>query len=407
MNQYLYGAAVQGIQSFIFQTNKLKEIVRASELVEQICTELFRSMVGNTFSKEALIIGAAGNIKYIFSSRVECERIVREFPKRVMEFAPGITLSQAVVSFDGELCNNHIQQLEQRLKAQRNRPTPSLHRCLMAMERSRRTGGAGVVYRDNEVIDVATACKLDNTQAATHNLLKKILPDSSIRLSDIPFDLKGLVGRDEEKSYIAVIHADGNGLGAILQQLGKSVEVSHPTLVKEAFRNFSIALDTATTEAAKRAFERTYEGDIDKLLLRPVILGGDDLTVICDAKHALRFTHFFLAYFEEETKKEFKHRLGKFNLQQTHLTACAGVAFVKANYPFHYAIHLAEQLCGETKRVAKERAKENQLAASSYLFHKVQGSYIESYEAIKERELTASGVSLTKGPLFISAAFNL
>lgn len=32
---YLYGAAVQGIQSFIFQTNKLMEIAGASELVEQ------------------------------------------------------------------------------------------------------------------------------------------------------------------------------------------------------------------------------------------------------------------------------------------------------------------------------------------------------------------------------------
>ena len=30
---YLYGASVQGIQSFIFQTDKLKEIVGASNLV--------------------------------------------------------------------------------------------------------------------------------------------------------------------------------------------------------------------------------------------------------------------------------------------------------------------------------------------------------------------------------------
>lgn len=35
--KYLYGAEVQGIQGFIFQTNKLREIVGASELVEEIC----------------------------------------------------------------------------------------------------------------------------------------------------------------------------------------------------------------------------------------------------------------------------------------------------------------------------------------------------------------------------------
>ena len=43
--KYLYGAAVQGIQSFIFQTNKLREIVGASELVEEICTLEFAKML--------------------------------------------------------------------------------------------------------------------------------------------------------------------------------------------------------------------------------------------------------------------------------------------------------------------------------------------------------------------------
>ena len=34
--KYIYGASIQGIQSFIFQTNELKDIVGASELVENI-----------------------------------------------------------------------------------------------------------------------------------------------------------------------------------------------------------------------------------------------------------------------------------------------------------------------------------------------------------------------------------
>lgn len=32
MGKFLYGAAVQGIQNFIFQTNSLKEIIGASML---------------------------------------------------------------------------------------------------------------------------------------------------------------------------------------------------------------------------------------------------------------------------------------------------------------------------------------------------------------------------------------
>ena len=33
MTKYLYGASVQGIQDFIFKTNRLKDIVGASEIV--------------------------------------------------------------------------------------------------------------------------------------------------------------------------------------------------------------------------------------------------------------------------------------------------------------------------------------------------------------------------------------
>lgn len=49
--KYLYGAAVQGIQGFIFQTNKLREIVGASELVEEICTTAFNEFEGKKVLK--------------------------------------------------------------------------------------------------------------------------------------------------------------------------------------------------------------------------------------------------------------------------------------------------------------------------------------------------------------------
>ena len=68
MNQpkFLYGAAVQGIQGFIFQTNILREIAGASELVEQICTTLFAKAIGISFTElendPNAIVTAAGKI---------------------------------------------------------------------------------------------------------------------------------------------------------------------------------------------------------------------------------------------------------------------------------------------------------------------------------------------------------
>lgn len=75
--KYLYGAAVQGIQGFIFQTNKLREIVGASELVEEICTDMFVDLfpkVGVKYEDENCILHVAGNIKYIFDNEDECNK---------------------------------------------------------------------------------------------------------------------------------------------------------------------------------------------------------------------------------------------------------------------------------------------------------------------------------------------
>ena len=65
MSKYLYGAAVQGIQEFIFKTNELKHIVGASELVEQICTSAFDEFAKNGES----IVRAARKLFAIFQRR--------------------------------------------------------------------------------------------------------------------------------------------------------------------------------------------------------------------------------------------------------------------------------------------------------------------------------------------------
>ena len=99
--KFLYGAAVQGIQSFIFQTNELQDIAGASNLVAEICSTMFDEF-GKDGEQGDSIVRAAGNIKFLFKNREDCEKAVREFPKKVMEAAPGITISQAVVKYEKE-----------------------------------------------------------------------------------------------------------------------------------------------------------------------------------------------------------------------------------------------------------------------------------------------------------------
>lgn len=403
MAKYLYGAAVQGIQGFIFRTDKLREIVGASELVESICTNFFRKKVGS-FLEEKLIIGAAGNIKYLFENKAECEQVVLTFPKEVMSFAPGITISQAVVEIEGSLTIDHINQLEDLLRSQRNKQVAMLDTGLLITERSRRTGFAAIGYEKSAAIDAGTRAKLDMVNEA-HNELKpqsKIALDARFRL---PYDMEEMV-RNNERSWIAVIHADGNSLGKVLQTFGQQLKNKTEQEIVTAYKTFSSELDRCTINATNIAIQQVLKGEKGDgnssfLPMRPIVLGGDDLTMIVRAEYALSFTHEFLRAFEAETHHKMSSLFKKYKVDLNDLTACAGIAFIKSSYPFHYGYRLAEELCGEAKKVAKKKSATR--VPSCLMFYKVQSSFIGNYqELVKQEQSCLDGLSFSFGPYFLN-----
>ncbi len=409
---YLYGAAVQGIQGFIFQTNKLREIVGASELVEKICTELFARTLypdsANPLEKlekdddNNAILNAAGNIKYIFTDEAECERVVSCFPKTVMEFAPGITISQSVVKYKEGGFAKAVQKLEQNLRVQRNKPMRELNIGLMGIRRSRQTS-LPVAYIDKkspdkaeEYVDAGTYRKLYNSkgQKRTSLVLGQKIFGETVNSESLASEMQDLTSGND---WIAIIHADGNGLGRVVQQIGTS---------QEQFKKFSRRLNEATTEAARKAFEKVV-GTIGegKIPMRPIVLGGDDLTVICRADLAVPFTEAFMKYFEEETESRLGNTLKSvFKGGEDYLTACAGIAFVKSSFPFHYGYKLAESLCDRAKKDTKKLydAENGNLPASCLMFHKVQDSFISNFEEVSARELRPqSNIWFEFGPYYL------
>ena len=378
--RYLYGASIQGIQSFIFQTNRLKDVVGASEIVNNVCTDLFL----NEFLQEGqLIVSAAGKILCIYSTQKMVENTLLRFPKRVQEYAPGITVSQAVVAFDSEdekVLRNAQSQLEERLRIQRNRPSKSIMLGLMGMERSRTTGLPAIVYEENDFVDESTCAKRNVfKQGVTNHLYKKMTGDQK-DFSKAYYDLKELTGNND---WIAVIHADGNGLGEVVAKQNNAKDL----------KTFSEKLDQSTIEAARRSCSLLMRDSI--LPIRPVVIGGDDLTVICKADIAVDFVSIYLKCFEEETRK-----------RGIPLTACAGIAYMKSSYPFYYGYEMAEMLCGKAKEDAKSdvlKFANNGLAPSCMMFYKIQSSFVDDFSVIYEKELHPCQThSYLFGPYYIS-----
>ena len=392
MRKFLYGASVQGIQGFIFQTNELKHIIGASEIVERVCTTYFTE----EFKQGGeMIVEAAGNVKCLYIDKEECERTVKYFPKTILEHAPGITISQAVVSFDDDDFGKAVEKLERRLRSQRNRPMPSLTTGLMAIERSRKTGLPSVKIEEGDFIDESTLLKIkaskeyteEGDRNATFKLCKKSFGENvkELDFKNVAFDIEDLTKSNE---WIAIIHADGNGLGEIVARIGKE---------QGALHKFSTALDDAVKRASQQTFKelnKDYElvDGKKKIPLRPVVLSGDDMTIICRGDLAIPYAKWFMHYFEEETEK-MGHKL----------TACAGIAYIKSSYPFYYGYNLAEALCGIAKKDAKRKEHlVDGLAPSCLAFHKVQSSFVEDYDEILAKEKTPQdGHSLEFGPYYL------
>ena len=391
-NKYIYGASIQGIQGFIFSTNSLKDIVGGSELVEKICTTLFES---NYQQGATRIINAAGNIKCVYDDLQECKKTVLEFPKTVMQAAPGITISQAVVKVTEEELKTHFAScmdlLEKKLKIQRNKPARSMTVGFMGVERSRTTGLPAITQESQEYLDEGTLKKrnLSTGGKATIALAEKSFGIKDFSPRNIALDIKNLTDKND---WIAIIHADGNGLGQILSKFSRSME---------KLKDFSEKLNQATCQTARAAFKKVYTAedytqDSSIFPFRPVVLGGDDMTMICKASLALDYVKVYLEEFENATKQ----KLGADN----GLTACAGIAFIKSSYPFHYGYDLAETLCTQAKIVSKDPLiqKDAPVAPSSVMFYKVQGSFIESYPNMIQKEKTPQkGLSFNFGPYFL------
>lgn len=415
MPQYLYAAAVQGIQDFIFDTNKLKEIAGASELVEQICTTEFKNVLGKpNFKEEQLLIGAAGNIKYIFNDDEKnlCEQIVRDFPFKVAQIAQGITISQTVVKIDHQFCSEDINKAEEQLKIQRNLPIRPSNLAWMIARRTPKTGKPAVnKNEDGEYIDKASEQKnkaseqkIDKKNDADESLFEKIVPESLRDFLELEKNVENIVSNDS--SWIAVIHADGNDLGKIIPTLFENVK-GNDLIHKQ--KDFSDKINKSTISAAKTAFTKVIDdGGKDfnyyksKLIvpIRPVVCGGDDLTIIIQAQFALEFTRTFLEEFTKQTKENFAN-FGH-EVLKNGLTACAGIAYVKQKYPFHYAVNLADELCKHAKKEAKKINPQG-LTPACISFYKIASAFVRTYKEIQDDELTASihGMNLSRCPYMI------
>ena len=177
-------------------------------------------------------------------------------------------------------------------------------------------------------------------------------------------------------SSVGVVHIDGNGVGAIMRDLGSahseaqeagvciSADEVH-TEPNDALQAFIMVVNKRLDKTVKDAIALSWY-DVQELTpdtvvpIVPVLVGGDDVTVYTDGRFAIPFAEAYIRHYEELTEKDelLKQLAVVAGAKEAGpLTASAGVAIVGRNFPFHIAYDLAEGLVSRGKKLGKRKGE--------------------------------------------------
>ena len=217
-------------------------------------------------------------------------------------------------------------------------------------------------------------------------------PKEIERLNEDPFQLEGAFqdlpqaansqGTPASLSSVGVIHIDGNGVGAIMRDLGRAFNTvdarldslkdaayerrDNPCSIKDdRFQWFvmevNYRLDGVVNQAVAEAWadveKLTDNNGMTVLPVVPVLVGGDDVTVYTDGRYAIPFAEAYIRHYERLTGEDDLLKALAVIAgapEPGSLTASAGAAIVGRNFPFHIAYDLAEGLVSRGKKLGKK-----------------------------------------------------
>lgn len=234
---------------------------------------------------------------------------------------------------------------------------------------------------NNYVSSVANA-KMKSSQVATDKLHEKF--SSVLKGYRFPTEFNEL-GQAEGDSHISIAHIDGNCMG-LRFQLCKTLEeirllsLSVKKATEDSFANL-LKLIVQKIEHDNNIIDYfNFNGIL--LPIRPIIMGGDDITFVSPGKLGIYFAEIFMKEFSEKAASDGKR-----------LSSCAGVAITKTKYPFYRGYQLAEGLCSNAKKMARKETD------SSWIdFHIAYGGFSGSIEDIRKNNYTGSYGNLCLRP---------
>ncbi len=391
-----------GNQRYIFSTNKLRENVGASELTYQIGTKfiecavkqidnrdfsvadiLEEEAIEKTTNKIEVILATSGKALLLVKDENNpnkeknaiAREVVRFITQKALEEMPGLTVHGAICEVedvdDAGKFHQSVKAVHEQLEKIRYQIPSNLQRFQrlpFAAECNTSNLPAEKLYvheavktveekKPHSLVSITKQEALDKGKKRVIEIIRNTEKELYQTENPTLFEFAAnnhrlnIEERFKETKWFAVIHADGNGLGQKFLKFQDEIKANSSSDYVEKYRRFSLILDECTLRAttfALKNLQNSYPGgNISDIPVIPLILGGDDLTIICDGQYAIKFTKDFLSKFVEETKKPEIQDIFPNGIE---LGICAGISIIKPHFPFHQAYGLAEELLQSAKK---------------------------------------------------------
>ncbi|MBQ9199640.1 MAG: hypothetical protein IJ141_05625 [Lachnospiraceae bacterium] len=388
-------------QEYIYRTNKIKEISGGSALLASVY-EMFiyeaekngitffcngkwanREFSLNEFEKSekkaVVVYIGGGNLMVIYKDKEDYINANKIFSRLMLEKTYTINVISAYTEVTGDFKGDRSRLYAQNAK-NKNVGMISMPWTVFPFTQVDPRTSMPVVMKDSskqESLSRESVLKCEKYSDDHRSVVDEKL--KAIYLDDLAYE------RGEE-SILAVIYIDGNNMGAKIKDL-LDKENSYNECINK-IRTFSIQTDRDFVDSPIKAIEKALlekrcaweeknKADGKKrrsyFKYRKVIAGGDEITLICNA----RMVPIILeTYFDA------------LNSEESGNYACAGVALFHSHAPFSKVYEIAEQCCES----GKKRSRAYDSKANFVDFHYCRTGITNNMETIRdeqEKDLTA------------------
>lgn len=368
-------------QDYIFGSKRLRENVKRSQDIRTVTDpRYFSEIAPDLYSEEEnLVYSGGGHAVLQFSS----EDAAKRFAKRVTEAA--IREFESMELYAKKLPYDEGQS-----------PRDNLRALIAALEEKKalrkgsfRRGALGI-----EELSTESFRPVDTLLRPSRHQPEPVAePDGFF----FPADLEEVAGED---NFIAVIHIDGNAMGArvaavqgkagndwdacrhSMQRFSRGIQTSFETAFRDTLREM---IERLSLEPAAPGEERK------PLPIRPVVLAGDDVCFITSGFYGLEAAAMFLDHLSRQINPE----------DGKPYAACAGVALVHTKYPFHRAYQIAEELCSSAKSYGVSLKPDGSVCAMDW--HIEYGQLRGSLRELRESYETQDGKRMELRPVTVLA----